>query len=388
MIYALIHGIMKKIFVIGAGMTDFAPQNGVSVHELAFSAVWAALEASAIDPLRIDSAFAAHAYQGPCFGQKALMKSGIDGIPIANVENACASGVTALKLGCNAIIAGDAEVVLVLGAEKLTKEGGGFLPVVADDLDSSMGRVMPAAFAMITQMHMQRYGTSLEQISRVVVKNRRNATHNPRCHKTTETTVDEVLGSPVIADPITRNMCCPISDGAAAVILAVEGVADKLCDHPIEIRACVLNSGTRTPYGIVDVKSEMSIRAAKKAYEIAEIKPLDIDICELHDPFAIAELIHYEDLGFCRPGESGKMIDEGRTEIDGEIAVSSSGGLLGRGHPVGATGVAQIAEIFWQLRGEAGMRQVKDAKIGLAHVIGGGVTKLESGACGVTILRG
>ncbi len=369
-------------------MTDFAPQNGVSVHELARRAVWNAIESSAIDPLRLDSAFAAHAYQGPCFGQKVLMRIGIDGIPITNVENACASGVTALKSACNAIIAGDAEVSLVLGAEKLTREGGGFLPVVTDDLDSSMGRVMPAAFAMITQMHMQEYGTSLEQIAKVVVKNRKNAIHNPRCRVNTETTIDEVLESPAIADPITRNMCCPISDGAAAVILAGETVVDKLCDHPVEIRACVLNSGTRTPYGIVDVKSEMSIRAAKQAYEIAQIKPLDVDICELHDPFAIAELIHYEDLGFCRPGEAGKMIDEGRTDLDGEVAVSSSGGLLGRGHPLGATGVAQIAEIFWQLRGEAGLRQVKDAKVGLAHVVGGGVTKLESGACGVTILNG
>jgi benzoylsuccinyl-CoA thiolase BbsB subunit len=147
-----------------------------------------------------------------------------------------------------------------------------------------------------------------------------------------------------------------------------------------------LVSGLRTPHGIVDDKSEMSIRAARKAYEIAGIAPSDVDVCEMHDPFTIAEIMHYEDLGFCRPGEGGSFVADGRSQINGDVAVSPSGGLLAKGHPLGATGVAQIAELFWQLRGEAGEYQVPGAKIGLAHTVGGGVTKLEAAACGVHVL--
>lgn len=377
---------MKRVFVVAAGMTRFGAQFDVSVHELARQAVAEALETSLIDAEQIQAVFAGHAYQGPCLSQKVLVKLGMEGIPALNLENACASGATALKAAMNAICAGDLEVALVLGAEKLTKPGGGFLPIVADDLDSSMGRVMPAAFAMIAQLHMRRYGTTLEQMAGVSVKNRRNAVLNPRSTQEKETTVDEVLSSPMIADPITRNMCCPISDGAAAIVVASEAAAGDLSSRPIEVRACVLNSGIRTPHGIVDDKSEMSIRAARDAYRIAGIQPTEIDVCEMHDPFPIAELVHYEDLGFCAPGESGRMIDEGRTNLDGDVAVSPSGGLLGKGHPLGATGIAQVAELFWQLRGEAGARQVEGAKLGLAHVVGGGVTNLESGACAVTVL--
>lgn len=377
---------MSNVYVIGAGMTNFGPQPDVDAHELARRAAFDAIAASGAPYERFGMAFAGHAYQGPCFGQKSLMRIGLTGLPIVNVENACASGATAVFLGVQAIRSGAADVVLALGAEKLTTPGGGFLPVVADDLNSSMGRVMPAAFAMIARLHMERYGTTPRQLARIAVKNRRNATLNPRAPKTRQVSVEEVIASPMIADPITRLSCCPNSDGAAAVVLASEGVARAYCSRPVRIAASVLNSGLRTPHGIVDDRSEMSVRAAKAAYEQAGIGPADVDVCELHDPFTIAELYHYEDLGFCAPGEGGQFIEEGRSEIGGDVAVSPSGGLLGRGHPLGATGVAQIAELFWQLRGEAGSYQVPGAKVGLAHAVGGGVTKLESAACGVHIL--
>ena len=198
--------------------------------------------------------------------------------------------------------------------------------------------------------------------------------------------MQEVLDSPMIADPLTRNMCCPNSDGAAAVILASERVAIQYTNKPVEVVASVLKSGKRTRYGVVDVESEMSIRAANAAYGMAGVSPQDVDVCETHDPFSIAELIHYEDLGFCSKGEGGRFVQEGRSEIGGDVAVSPSGGLLAKGHPLGATGVAQIAELFWQLRGEADARQVPGAKVGLAHTVGGGVTELESAACSVHIL--
>jgi len=377
---------MGEVYVIGAGMTAFGPQPEMGVHDLAFDAAWAALENAGVPLETIDIAFAGHAYQGPCFGQKALMKMGLTGLPIINVENACASGASAVLGVVQAIRSGAAEIGIAIGAEKLTAPGGGFLPIVADDLDSSMGRVMPAAFAMQARLHMEHYGTTREQMAKVAVKNRRNALRNPRCHMKAEVTVEEVLKAPLIADPLTRLSCCPNSDGAAAVVIASEAAARRYCSKPIRIAASVLVSGLRTPHGIVDDKSEMSVRASRKAYEIAGIGPGDVDVCEMHDPFTIAELIHYEDLGFCKPGEAGRFIDEGRSEIGGDVAVSPSGGLLAKGHPLGATGVAQVAELFWQLRGEAGGYQVPAARVGLAHTVGGGVSKLESGACGVHIL--
>jgi benzoylsuccinyl-CoA thiolase BbsB subunit len=285
------------------------------------------------------------------------------------------------------IQSGRVDLGIAIGAEKLTSPSGGFLPLVADDLDSSMGRVMPAAFAMIARRHMERYGTTKEQMAMVAVKARKNGCLNPKCHMKKPVTVEEVLNSPMVADPLTRYSCCPVSDGAAAAILASEKVARTYTARPVELAASVLNSGLRTKYGLIDVESEMSIRAARDAYEMAGIGPADVDLCELHDPFTIAEIIHYEDLGFCGKGEGGRYIEEGRSDVGGDVAVGPSGGLMAKGHPLGATGVAQVAEIFWQLRGEAGARQVPNAKVGLAHTVGGGVTKIESGACSVQILK-
>lgn len=383
---------MDEVQVVAAGMTTFGPQPDVDVHELARRAVWEAITTSGIEPTvfrqRPGVVFAGHAYQGPCFAQKTLMKIGLSGPPMFNVENACASGTSAVAGVMAMIQSGQAEWGIAMGAEKLTRPGGGFLPIVADDLDSSMGRVMPAAFAMQARMHQQRYGTTLQQMALVAVKNRRNGKLNPRCHFKEEVTVEQVLSSPSIADPLTRLSCCPVSDGAAAVVLATPSFAQRVAGRRVSIKACVLVTGERTRYGIVDDRSEMSVRASKYAYERAGLGPEDIDLCEMHDPFTIAELIHYEDLGFCDPGEGGRYIESGRSTIGGGgVAVSPSGGLMSKGHPLGATGVAQIAEIFWQLRGEAGARQVPEANIGLAHTVGGGVTKLESGACGVTILE-
>jgi acetyl-CoA acetyltransferase len=381
---------MSKVYVIGAGMSMFGPFPEVSVHDLGHYAVWEAIQSSGIDPRRLEVCYAGHAYQGPCFGQKILVKSGLTGMPVFNVENACASGASAI-LGVDTMIkSGRADLGIAIGGEKLTSPGGGFLPIVADDLDSRNGRVMPAAFAMIAQRHMEKYGTTKKQLAKVAVKNRRNACLNPKMVEKYQkpVTVEEVLASPTIADPLTRLSCCPVSDGAAAVILASQKVASQYTTKPVEIVASVLVSGKRTKYGLIDYKSEISIQAGKDAYEMAGLGPEDVDVCEFHDPFTIAEIVHYEDLGFCAPGEGGRYIDEGKSEINGGgVTVGPSGGLLGRGHPLGATGIAQVAELFFQLRGEAGKRQVANARVGLAHVVGGGVTNLESGACSVHILQ-
>jgi acetyl-CoA acetyltransferase len=367
-------------------MTPFRPHPDVEVHELARRAAWDAIVSSGVAPADIELAYAGHAYQGQCFGQKVLLKIGIVGLPVVNCENACASGASAVWGVYNAIKAGQADIGIAIGAEKLASAKGGFTPLVLDDLESSMGRVMPAVFGMMARKHMERYGTTAAQLAKIAVKNRRNGIRNPYSPWKDEITVEQVLSAPVIAEPLTRLSCCPVSDGASAVILASEKIARRYTTKPVEIRAAVLASGIRNGVGMADDNSEMTIRAAKRAYEQAGIGPKDVDLCELHDPFTIAELVHYEDLGFCAPGEGGRYVDEGRFEIGGEVAVSPSGGLLARGHPLGATGVAQIAEIFWQLRGEAGDRQVPNARVGLAHTVGGGVTEIEAGATSVHIL--
>lgn len=377
---------MSGVYVIGAGMTAFKPHPDTEVHELARQAAWDAIVSSEVAPADIELAYAGHAYQGQCFGQKVLLKIGIVGLPVVNCENACASGASAVWGVYNAIKAGQADIGIAIGAEKLASAKGGFTPLVADDLESSMGRVMPAVFSMMARKHMERYGTTPTQLAKIAVKNRRNGILNPYSPWRDEITVEEVLASPVIAGPLTRLSCCPVSDGASAVILASEKVARRYTSKLVEIRSAVLASGIRNGVGMADDNSEMTIRAAKRAYEQAGIGPNDVDLCELHDPFTIAELVHYEDLGFCAPGEGGRFVDEGRFEIGGDVAVSPSGGLLARGHPLGATGVAQIAEMFWQLRGEAGDRQVPNARVGLAHTVGGGVTEIEAGATSVHIL--
>ena len=384
--------MMERVYIAGAGMTVFGPQPDIDVHELARRAVWGALQSSGIAPQtfrqRPSMAFAGHAYQGPCFAQKTLMKLGLQGMPMVNVENACASGSTAVISGAAMISSGEAELVIAFGAEKLTRAGGGFLPIVADDLESAMGRVMPSAFAMQAQMHMDAYGTTREQMAMVAVKNRRNGVSNPYCHFKEAVTVEQVLSAPSIAEPLTRLSCCPVSDGAAAVVMASESAFRRLGLKGIELIGHALVSGERTPYGIVDHKSEMSIRAAKLAYERAGLGPEDVDLCEMHDPFTIAEIIHCEDLGFCQPGAGGAYTERGLSAIGGGgVAVSPSGGLMSKGHPLGATGVAQVAERVWQLQSQAGARPVPDARIGLTHTVGGGVTKLESGASAVMLFK-
>ena len=246
---------------------------------------------------------------------------------------------------------------------------------------------MPAAFAMQARLHMERYGTTLEQMAMVAVKNRRNALLNPRCHMKQEVTVEEVLASPSDRRSADATVLLPQLGRGGGRDPRLRGGCAAHTDRPVRIAASVLVSGVRTPHGIVDDKSEMSVRAAAQGIRDRRRWSRTTSTCaRLHDPFTIAEIIHYEDLGFCKPGEGGRFVAEGRSAIGGDVAVSPSGGLLAKGHPLGATGVAQIAELFWQLRGEAGGYQVPGAKVGLAHTVGGGVSKLEAGACGVHIL--
>lgn len=380
---------MEDVFIIGVGMTQFGKHTDRSLRDLGGEACLKALRDAGVNPKKIEAGYCgnalAPAIQGETgVGQNVFWEVGINEIPIVNVENACASGSTALREGWMAITGGFYDMVIVAGVEKTVMPKGAMLDVGASELETKLGDVFPGQFALIAQKHMERYGTTREQLAKVSVKNHFNGTFNPYAQFQKQVTVEEVLNSPVVADPLTLFSCCPNSDGAAALILCSEKKAQKMKVRAVRIAASILTSGTYNNQR--DITGwEIEKRAAERAYEMASLGPKDIDLVEVHDAFTISEIIHYEDLGLCAPGEGGSLIDEGVTELGGRIPVNPSGGLLAKGHPVGASGVAQVAEIVWQLRGEAGKRQVKNPRVGLAQIMGG-YKEGDTRACTVHIL--
>lgn len=358
------------VYVVGVGMSAFGRHEDESFDDLGLEAVNQALADAGLDYSTIGMAFCGHTMQGITAGQRVLNRVGASGAPIINVENACATGSTALYQAVMAVRAGVVDVALALGFEKMRRG-----PLAADPRVAQGGAArsapMPEMFAEVFRQHSKLYGTTLEQMAMVSVKNHRNASHNPKAQYGIEVNVDDVLGARMVAEPLTLMMCCPTSSGAAAAIVAREGVARSAPKKPARIVASVLQSerGATDALGAV---TEINTRAAKLAYAQAGIKPDDLDVIELHDCFAIAEIVHYENLGLCERGEGGKFIEQGLSAINGRVAVSPSGGLLAKGHPLGATGVAQIVELVEQLRAESGVRQVRDAKVGLAHCQGFG----------------
>lgn len=366
---------MREVFIIGAGMTQFGKHTDRSLRDLGREACFNALRDAGIMPKKIEAGYCgnalAPALQGETgVGQNVFWEVGIHEIPIVNVENACASGSTALREGWMAIAGGFYDMVIVAGVEKTVMPKGTMLNVGAAELETKLGDVFPGQFALIAQKHMERYGTNREQLAKVSVKNHFNGTLNPYAQFQKLFTVEDVLNSPMVADPLTLYSCCPNSDGAAALILCSKKKAQKMKVRAVRIAASILTSGTYNNQR--DITGwEIEKRGAEGAYEMASLGPKNIDLAEVHDAFTISEIIHYEDLGLCAPGEGGNLIDEGATELSGRIPVNPSGGLLAKGHPVGASGVAQVVEIVWQLRGEAGKRQVKNARVGLAQIMGG-----------------
>ena len=377
---------MREVAVIGVGMTKIGKFPDRLLSSIGREAVLLAMKDAKVERSDIQAAYSGNLHGGSLLGQRILKDLGMTGMPILNFENACSSGSTALREGWLGIASGLYDRVIAVGSEKLTALGGGTLPLAKEDLEVSGGMVMPALYAMRARRYMADFGASKEDLAKVVVKSRENASLNPYAQFTQPTTVEEVLNSRMIADPITLFQCCPTGDGAGAAVLCSMDQARKYTNHPIRIKASVLVSGKYEP-GFRDMTiPEITVRASKMAYEMAGIGPEDIDVAEVHDAFSIAELLYYEALGFCGRGEAKKFINEGTTQIGGRIPVNPSGGLISKGHPVGATGLAQVAEIVWQLRGQAGGRQVKDAKVGITHCTGGGIFGLDHGACSIHIL--
>lgn len=371
--------------IVGAGMTRFGKFPEKTVSELAHPAILAALRDAELSPKDIDAAYCGGVYLGMAPGQRILRDLGMTGIPIHNIENACSSGSTALR---EALISIEAEIyqnVLVFGVEQLSRLGGGAVPLNSDDHEVAQGMMMPALYAMRAQRHMFDYGTTIEQLAKVTVKNRHNGSLNSYAQFQKECSLEDVLNSRAVADPLTLFHCCPTGDGAAAVVLSSSKKSGQTAQQPIKVLASVLTSGSYKT-GFRDIsRSELTIRAAKEAYEQASLGPRDIDFAEVHDAFTIAELLYYEALGFCEPGEAGDLIDSGATSLGGRIPVNPSGGLLARGHPLGATGVAQVVEAYWQLSNLCGERQIPEARTALTHCTGGGIAGLDHVACTIHI---
>lgn len=404
---------MRDVAMIGAGMTRFAKYPDRGLKDLSHEAVKAALEAAGMDKKDLQIAVVGNAAAGLVTGQECiraqviLRSMGIDRIPMVNTENACASSSTALQVAWLYVASGMYDVALALGVEKMyTPDKGRMMStfsagVDVEELRQIMEQLKPPSekksggesgagknrslfmdiYAAGARSHMARYGTTKEHFAKIAVKNHYNGSLNPHAQYREVYTAEEILESPLIAEPLTRLMCAPIGDGAAAAVLAGGDVARRYTTDPVWIKGSALVSGS-------DTRSEddgTAARAAQQAFDMAGMSIDEIDVMEVHDASAPAELLLYEDLGLCGPGEGGRLVDEGATEIGGRIPVNTSGGLLAKGHPVGATGVAQAYEIWLQLRRLAGERQVEGAKAGLTHN-GGGMVRGEAAATTVHVL--
>jgi acetyl-CoA acetyltransferase len=377
---------MSSAYVVGGSMIPMGKYPKSSYSGLAVYPVLDALADAGLDRADVQAVYCGHAFGGMLTGQRIVKEIGIGGVPVVNVDNACSGGASAVHAATRAVVNGEHDVVLVIGVEKLTQFGGGTLPLPEEDPEVAIGMVMPALYAMRARRYLHERGATVEDLAAVSVKARAHGALNPLAQLRKEVTLEQVLGARPIADPLTLFMCCPTGDGAAAVVVVSERVRRRLSGG-MRVAASVLHSGT-VDLGARDMlRPQISFDSAHEAYEAAGIGPDDLDTVELHDAFAIAELVYYEALGLCPVGDAHKLLGTGETTFGGRVVVNPSGGLLAKGHPVGASGVAQVVEILWQLTGRAGERQVPGARVGLTHVTGGGIAGLDHGACTVHLFE-
>jgi acetyl-CoA acetyltransferase len=408
---------MEAVYIVGVGMTPFGKLLERSVKDLTREAVTAALGDAGCARSDLEAAYFSNACQGHMEGQElirgeiALRTMGIEGIPVTNVENACASASTALHGAVQFLRAGMGEIALAVGVDKMystdrakmfsafdsgwdvetAEENRRRLLALGSGVDVPEGTTSPRPYSAMmdvyaawARFHMRTFGTTREQLAAVAAKNHQHSTHNPLSQYRAGYTVEEVLAAPPITYPLTLPMCAPISDGASAAILVRQSALGRFDRRrAIKICASVLLSGTdRKPE---EVEKHISRRAALKAYEQAGVSPRDMSLAEVHDATAMGEIMQIENLGFFDFGEGGPASARGDTRIGGRIPVNPSGGLESKGHPIGATGLGQIYELATQLRGEAGARQVAKPRLAIAEN-GGGVHGIEEAACCVTIL--
>jgi acetyl-CoA acyltransferase len=412
---------MTEAFIVGIAMTPLGRHPDLSVKDLTRAVVEAVLSDAGVERSDLDSAWFSNTRQALMEGQNsirgqvALRAAEIDAIPIVNVENACASSSTGINQAVNAILAGQCDIGLVVGAEKMiypgrSKEevfrtflGGMDVAAVEEtralfsgmgagigpplhECDGGAGRtIFMDMYAAVAREHMRQFGTTQRQIAHAAAKNHGHSTLNPLSQYRHAMSVEEVLADAPIVWPLTRAMCAPVSDGAAAAVLCSGAALRRLgAQRAVRIRASVLLSGSvRAPE---DFSRQAGRRAATKAYEASGIAPDDIDVAEVHDATSFAEILQVENLGLCPPGEGGSATELGETTLGGRVPVNTSGGLVSKGHPIAATGIIQLHELVTQLRGEAGRRQVSGARIGIAEN-GGGFVGVEDAATTVTVLE-
>lgn len=383
---------MRPVSIIGIGVTPFGIRKE-SVGELAAQACLEAMADAGIAKEEVQAFYLGNFAAESFVNQNHLAPYvattlGLKRIPCTRVEGACASSAAAFVQGIMGIASGAYDTVLVAGVEKMTSAETSrvtqILSCAGDwELEVSAGATFPSLFAMVATRHMHQYGTTREDLAAVAVKNHRHGALNPKAHLRKEITIEQALQGRPVAEPLGLFDCSLVSDGAAALLLCARERARERHEKPIDI----LGFGQASDWFAMDEKEDITrldstVSAAELAYSMAGLGPGDIQVAEVHDCFTIAEIVAIEDLGFMPKGEGGRAAREGITALGGSLPVNTSGGLKSKGHPVGATGAAQIAEVALQLRGEAGKRQVEGAEVGLAHNIGG------SGAtCVVTILK-
>lgn len=403
---------MRDVFVIGVGMNRFGKHLDGTIKGMTAEAVEKVLQDAGIAKKDIEAAYFSNTFWGmyseqhSIKGQVALRPLGIEGIPVINTENACAGATTAFYLACQAIASGMVDVVLALGAEKISHENKSYafkaytsaldvenaashiqylldlnkkaaVKIPEGQAPPGQGRsVFMDIYASACRLHMSKYGSTQRQLAAIASKNHYHGSLNPLAQIQKDMSIEEVLAEPLVSYPLTRAMCSPVGDGAAAAILCSRSFLKKLDGpRPVKVRACVLGSGMDNP----SEEEEIGARLSRQAYNIAGVGPEDMDLAEVHDATAFGELHQTESLGFCPKGEGGLLAESGATRLGGRIPVNTSGGLESRGHPIGASGLAMIHELVTQLRGEAGSRQVEGARLGLGEN-GGGNIGLEEAA--------
>lgn len=379
---------LREVSVIGIGTSAFGKFPERSFRALGMEAVRRALADAAVPAGRIEVAYGSRIFLDQITAQVVLRDLGIAGIEMINVENACAGGATAVRCLWKDIASGFYDIGLAFGVESMTTSpvAGKLITPSPDDVDGQLGSNMPVVFALMAKRLMATHGATAEDFARVSVKAHDAGALNPAAQYRKQFTVEEVLGSRPVADPLTLLQCCPNTDGAAAVVMCASDMARRLDARPVRILASVLRSSDYF-FRKRDLTSfDAGRRAAEQAYEQAGIGPADVDVVELHDAFAPEELIHYEDLGLCPVGDAVGLLRSGATSLGGRVPVNPSGGLLSLGHPLSASGVRVVCDVVQQLRGEAGPRQKEGARVGLAQMLGGNVNGLEMGAASVHIL--
>lgn len=410
---------MEQVYVVGVGMTPFGRQLDASIKMLAHAAINDALADAGLSKEALQATFFANSTQGHMQrqhmirGEVVMRSMGVGEIPVVNVENACASASTAFNLAVTFLKAGEGDVALAVGAEKMFSTDralmfaafdsawdveeeatirqrllqlGEGVEVPPDTTSPKPYSVFMDVYAAFSRLHMKRFGTTQRQIAAVAAKNHAHSVHNPLAQFRDAYTVEEILAAPPITYPLTLPMCSPISDGAAAAVLVSESGLRRLGldrRRAITVRASIVQTGSdRDPS---EVQKHCTALGARRAYEKAGLGPGDISVAEVHDATAMGEIIQIENLGFCDFGEGGAISERGETSLGGRIPVNPSGGLESKGHPVGATGLAQVFELVAQLRGEAQARQVEGARVALAEN-GGGLHGIEEAVASITIL--